>query len=204
MHIEVLISQDKQILLRQLCSVSELTLLLAWRTPSFFHGLNSQEVRQYDLLSLFFANLQLINSDPDDRHFLRAGVFNGASLVLSKRTDLSCPSFHQLWFASGFEGHSAASSAKAGHWVKSSEIVGIVLNWAMRPRIKQCFSIPLPFSFFASSSFSSRLSFLAFPPFSRSVGGADATPVSLEPDQKPLGRTVTEVFSLGTFAKKSS
>lgn len=61
-HIEVLISQDKQILLRQLCSVSELTLLLAWRTPSFFHGLNSQEVWQYDLLSLFFANLQLINS----------------------------------------------------------------------------------------------------------------------------------------------
>lgn len=81
-HIEVLISQDKQILLRQLCSVSELTLLLAWRTPSFFHGLNSQEVRQYDLLSLFFANLQLIVAElhppVSDKPF---SLINGQTLM---------------------------------------------------------------------------------------------------------------------------
>ncbi len=130
--------------------------------------------------------------------------------MLSKRTDLSCPSFYQLWCASSLAGHSAASSAKAGHWVKSSEVVGIVLNSAMRPRINQCFfhsPLPVAFSLFHSPS-SPPLPFLPLPVslfliFLTSVVVWEVQmlliPVTLEPAQKGLGSTVTRsVRSLGT------
>ncbi len=53
-HIEVLISQDKQIMLRQLCSVSELTRL-AWRMP-FFPWL--ENLRKYDSTTCVLCPLQ--------------------------------------------------------------------------------------------------------------------------------------------------